>query len=84
MKKIKDLFRLSRAYVVWNEEKVGQHTPLNADSLIGLVDAEFRTNSSICSYIVTKDIEDAIEGIYNEADVRLCYAPYKLYKRYSK
>jgi hypothetical protein len=75
MRKIKDLFRLSRAYVVWNEEKVGQHTPLKADSLIGLVDAESRTNSSISSHIVTKDIEEVIEGVYNEADVRLCYAP---------
>lgn len=84
MRRIKDLFRLSRAYVVWNEEKVGQHTPLHSDSLIGLVDAEFRTNSSISSCIVAKDIEDVIEGVYNETDVRLCYAPYKLYKRYSK
>lgn len=72
---------LRRKYVIWNESKVRGYTPLDSETVVGLVDAEERMDASISSMVVTKDIKDLIAAIYCETDVELCYALYKDYRK---
>lgn len=71
-------------HVIWNPALVSEHTPLESDTLIGLVDAEHRTNSSISSVVKTRDIKQIIEAVYNETNVKLCHAPYRAYRKAGK
>lgn len=73
-------FKPTRLYVVWNAYKVSQHTPLDENSVVGLVDAEERTECSISSLIRTNDIKSVIEAIHCETDIELCHSLYRPYK----
>ncbi|QDP56422.1 MAG: hypothetical protein Tp152SUR00d2C52646391_18 [Prokaryotic dsDNA virus sp.] len=68
---------LTKRYVIWNPFKVSEHTSLNPNTLLGLIDAEARTNSSISSVVSTKNITEFINAVYNETDVTLCFATEK-------
>ncbi len=73
-------FKPTRLYVVWNAYKVSQHTPLDENSVVGLVDAEDRVDACISSLVRSNDIEATLEAVYNETDVQLYYSLYQPYK----
>lgn len=79
---LKQLLKRQTQYIVWNPSKVVSYTSLDEETLIGLVEAEYNMNASVSSVVRTSDIEDLINSIHNETDVKLCYATYKEYREY--
>lgn len=75
---------LPKRYVIWNPSKLYQGTSLNRDTLLGLVDAELRTEASLSSVVSTRDIKGLIDAVYNETDIMLCYASEKDYEAKTK
>lgn len=66
-----------KTYVIWNPDKICEYRKYEpeytSDTYEGLVEYETKGDGSLSSVVTTDDIDNLMEGIYNETDIQLCY-----------